>query len=163
MVSKVLAFKLLNQTYNQKSIPNNNIIAKLKLIGKLEPGQKINTKGCYLQTKSLYTSIVRFLSQETSIETLSFLRSIIDDSFELIQIRLNSKDDFNILSCKNIIQDIIKSTKGLINIKTTYFDEGDLIVSGDIEILIEDINMKLEILKKTNPILFDDKTELKTN
>ena len=61
------------------------IISRLKFIGMLKKGEKINTKQMYVQQEGIATTISRtFWAQDNRINTINFIHETIKFSFELL-------------------------------------------------------------------------------
>jgi len=118
------------------------IISRLKFIGKLKKGEKINTKQMYVQQEGIATMISRtFWSQDNRINTINFIHEIIKFSFELLHNYNRSDNGSEQELAKHIINDLRQVNKGLENLKHTYIL--DTKFCCDIDTLIEDIKAKL--------------------
>ena len=125
----------------------NEIISRLKFIGKIQQGDKINVKYMFIQPDTFYTKLSRtILNQDSRSNTLNFLRTTINTSFNLIDkyYELENEEFDKIISnqkCNNIIEDLKKSTSGLICMKDTYLHDIKFIC--DIDTLLQDITLKI--------------------
>ncbi len=126
----------------------NEVISRLKFIGKIQQGDKINVKYMYIQPDTFFTKLSRtILNQDSRSNTLNFLRTTITTSFNLINkyndLEKNDEYDKIILNqkCDNITEDLKKSMSGLICIKDTYLHDVKFIC--DIDTLLQDINLKI--------------------
>ena len=126
----------------------NEVISRLKFIGKIQQGDKINVKYMYIQPDTFFTKLSRtILNQDSRSNTLNFLRTTITTSFNLINkyndLEKNDEYDKIILNqkCDNITEDLKKSMSGLICIKDTYLQDVKFIC--DIDTLLQDINLKI--------------------
>ena len=64
---------------------NQEIISKLKFIGKIKTGEIVNTRHMYVQQEGLGTSISRtFVYRDNRSNVLSFVQDTIARSFELL-------------------------------------------------------------------------------
>lgn len=126
------------------------IISKLKFIGKLKPGDKIDTKSFYaLQGNTWYTSIYRAIVQDSRAQTLLFLLSTINKSFEILtQYIVSSKESERVVA-ENIIQDLKDGLNGLTSLQETY--STDVYFCCETETLKQRINSKLSELKYSKP------------
>ena len=129
------------------------VITRLKYIGMIKKGEKINTKTLDIQPDTLYTSVLRMFNQESRSTTLDFLTSVINRSFELIQLYTTGNNLSDLCLCKNLIRDIVCSTKGLLNIQETY--KHDRLFYCHLDTLIQSIDVKLKHLKEKRSDLFD--------
>lgn len=126
---------------------DKEVISRLKFIGKIQKGEKINVKYMNVQPDCLKTSISRtFFSQCNRQNTLNFIRNTIKTTFDIVQKYSTSKNDSEIHICKHIIIDLDNSQKGLINIKSTYLD--DLKICCDIDTLLQEIEAFLATKKE---------------
>lgn len=131
---------------------NDEVITRLKFIGFIRKGIKINVQTMSMQQPSIITSITRAFYRESKETTLDFLTTIINRSFEIVQLCLLKKTNVDQIKAKNVCEDLIRSTVGLLNIKETYKD--DELFSCRIQTLIQNIEVQLNDLKENNPGLF---------
>jgi hypothetical protein len=118
------------------------IISRLKFIGKLKKGEKINTKQMYVQQEGIATMISRtFWSQDNRINTINFIHETIKFSFELLHNYNRSDNGPEQELAKHIVNDLRQVSQGLDNLKHTYIL--DTKFCCDIDTLIEDIKAKL--------------------
>ena len=122
-------------------------ITKLKFIGKIQSGEKINTKHYMaIVNNDWWTSVLRtFYNFESRGNTINFINDTIKTAISLIeQVQNQTEIDQAILA--NIYKDLALSIEGIENLKKTYIN--DKIVVASLETLIENI----EIYLKTNNI-----------
>ena len=118
------------------------IISRLKFIGKLKKGEKINTKQMYVQQEGLATTLSRtFWAQDNRINTINFIHETIKFSFELLNNYDRSESTPNKELAKHIVSDLRQVNQGLDNLKQTYILDNKFCC--DIDTLIEDIKAKL--------------------
>jgi len=120
---------------------HKEVISKLKFIGKLQKGEKINAKLLYVQQEGLVTQLARTLLQDNRTKTLSFVQDTINKSFELITYYDRSNRVSERIMCNNLIDDLKKSKSGIVNLKDTYVD--DIKFCCDLETLLQMIDAKL--------------------
>lgn len=123
-------------------------ISRLKFIGKIKKGEKINIKDMYVQPNNIITKINRsFVNVDNRNNTLSFILETIKKSFDELISHLNKSDnnlfDYNIST--NMISDLENSKVGLLNLKDTYND--DLMFCCKVDTIIQDIDARLEEIK----------------
>jgi hypothetical protein len=118
------------------------IVSRLKFIGKMKKGEKINTHHMYVQPEGLMTTIKRtFWINDNRFNALTFIKETISRVFELLlTLQRSEKDGDNILA-SNLIYDIRAAKVGLSNIKATYID--DTKFCCDIDTILEYINARL--------------------
>lgn len=120
------------------------IISRLKFIGKLKKGEKINTKQMYVQQEGLVTTLSRtFWAQDNRINTINFIHETIKFSFELLNNYDRSDTTPQKELAKHLVNDLRQVNQGLENLKQTYIL--DTKFCCDIDTLIEDIKAKLVI------------------
>ena len=64
---------------------NKETISRLKFIGKIQIGDKVNLRYMYIQPDGLLTQISRSLLQDNRNKTLSFLQDTINKTFEIFK------------------------------------------------------------------------------
>ena len=119
-----------------------DIISKLKFIGKIKKGEKINTRHMYVQPNGFGTSLSRtFVNQDNRGNALSFCQETIYRSFELLVTyeRSLAKTDKQLF--KNMLDDLQSAMSGLNNLKYTYIN--DTKFCCDMDTLLQTINAKL--------------------
>jgi hypothetical protein len=118
------------------------IISRIKFIGKIQPGDKINTRYMYIQPNTFLTSLSRTLfSYDNRVNTITFLQESIYRCFDLITLlEINNKESDKFV-IDNILKDLIESKKGIINLKQTY--ETDIKFCCDIDTIIEYMEARL--------------------
>lgn len=139
----------------------NEIISRLKFIGKIQQGDKINVKYMCIQPDTYYTKLSRTIfNQDSRSNTLNFLRNTVHKSFHLINKYIDTdlnngvlikSDGINLINkkkCENILSDLKKSTSGLICIKDTYLHDIKFIC--DIDTLLQEINLKILEIDSNN-------------
>ena len=128
-------------------------ISKLKFLGKISKGEKINVKEKTLQTESFVTSLSRtvwFLDNRNN--TLSFIQTTVQSAFSLLTILIQNDNISDKELAKSIIRDIDSAKNGISNLKTTYSD--DAYFCCGVDTYIETINAKLLDLKDRHEDLF---------
>lgn len=128
---------------------NKETISKLKFIGKIQIGEKIDIKNMYLEPDSIITQITRTVLQNNRNKTLVFIHDTISKSFEILHCYQKSKKKSEQLMCVYLIEDLKNSKSGLNNIKKTY--EKDAKFCCDIDTLLQMIEAKLSEIKVFPP------------
>lgn len=146
--------------FNTNSIVSDNmnhidseIISRLKFISKIEPNEKINIRHLFVQPDNITTKISRtFINPDTRKNTLFFIKTTVERSFELVTFYLKSSKPSEVAICMSIIKDIENSKIGIMNLNATYIN--DRMFCCDIETLLQNINARLSGLKEEYPELF---------
>ena len=127
--------------FNMES--DKEVISRLKFIGKIQKGEKINVKYMYVQPEGFMTKISRTLINQCNRHScLVFIKNTISRSFELVSTYNSSNKECDRIMRINIIKDLNLSKQGILNLKETYKD--DLKISCDFDTLIEDMDSKLK-------------------
>ena len=118
------------------------IIARLKFIGKLQKGDKINTRRMFVQSNGLVTRLNRtFWNQDNRSNGLSFVQDTIRRAFDLLDVYDKSGTTSDLSLRENMVKDIQTSVHGLNNLKMTYCE--DIKFGCDIDALLLIIKAKL--------------------
>jgi len=127
---------------------NKEVISRLKFIGKINKDEKINVRYMFVQPDDITTRFSRtFYNKDNRRNTLDFVRTTIDRSFEIISTYMISEKPFEKTMCKNILQDLKATKKGIINLKETYLV--DIKFCCDMDTILQDIEAKLSSFEGT--------------
>ena len=123
---------------------NQEIISKLKFIGKLKKGEKINTRHMYVQPDGLGTRLSRtFFYQDNRGNALNFCQETITRAFELLITLERSDNNTDKVLFFDLIMDLQQSTTGLNNLKFTYIS--DTKFCCDMDTLLQVLIARLDI------------------
>ena len=128
-------------------------IAKLKFLGRVNKGEKINVKEMTLQTESYITSMSRsvwFVDNRNN--TLSFIQNTIQAAFALLKVLLQTGNVSSKELARIVVKDIEGARAGITNLKTTYSE--DTYFCCEVDTYTETLRAKLMDLKSHNPELF---------
>lgn len=138
----IAVFKDTSHFYINNMESDKEVISRLKFIGKVQKGEKINVKYMFVQPEGIVTRISRTLiHQDNRSNTLNFVRSTISRTFEIISTYSSSPKQSQRHICFHVITDLKNAKNGLANLKDTYLD--DIKFTCDIDTLIQEINAKL--------------------
>ena len=130
---------------------DKEIISRLKFIGRVQKGEKINVKYMYIQPDGIATTISRTLINQCNRQnTLNFVRNTIKRTFEIINNYHDSKNDSQRHICGHLTYDLKQSQKGITNIKSTYIN--DLKVCCDLDTLLQEIEAFLTTIENNMEI-----------
>jgi hypothetical protein len=134
----------------------NETFSRLKLISKIQIGDKINlNKDISITPDGVITQISRMLYQENRMKTLVFVQDTINKTFEILKCYERSNKKTDIMMCKNLLKDLKSSKIGLSNLKETY--SNDVKYQCDIEVVLQLIDTKIsESPLEINTLLVDD-------
>ena len=121
-------------------------ISKLKFIGKLKKGDKINIKYMVVQQNNLITKLNRTLyNVDNRTNTLNFISDTVKKGFEELLLHINNNTVFDNNIANNITADLDNCKIGLGNMKDTYSD--DLMFCCKIDTILQEIDARLEEIK----------------
>lgn len=120
---------------------NKETISRLKFIGKIQIGEKVNLKYMYIQEDGFLTQLSRTICQDNRSKTLIFLQDTINKSFEILKCYQKSKKKSDKIMCMNLAEDLRNCKTGLLHLKETYTE--DIKFCCDIDTLIQMIQAKL--------------------
>ena len=121
---------------------DKEVMSRLKFIGKVQKGEKINVKYMFVQPEGIATRISRTLiNQDNRNNTLNFVRSTITRTFEIITSYSSSNKESHRHISLHIIKDLQQCKTGLLNLKDTYLS--DIKFTCDIDTLLQEIDAKL--------------------
>ena len=149
----------LHTTDNITHDKQREIITRLKFIGTIKVGQKLDINNLRIETNSIITPLKRLIFGEGREKTYNFVSVTIERSFEIIKSYIHSDRISEQIFCQNIVFDLIGSIVGLKNIQQTYKD--DNLFYCNIETLLENIEAQLTELKNKFPNLIILKNESK--
>ncbi len=130
---------------------SSEIIARLKFLQNVRPGDKIDTGLVVRQPDNWTTPFSRYLRGETKSKTLAFLKKTIEDAFEL-QKRYSESDQEHLKGlAKVVINDLHAALVGVANLKRTYTH--DLKFVCDLTTVSEHTQMRLAGLGYPAPVL----------
>lgn len=141
------AFNILKESYgnnvNRMDNSNQEIISRLKFIGQLKKGEKINTRHMYVQPDGISTTLSRtFMYQDNRGNALNFCQDTISRSFELLISFERSDNHCDKVLFSHLLTDLQQSTSGLNNLKFTYIT--DTKFCCDMDTLLQSINARLD-------------------
>ena len=141
---------------------NKETISRLKFIGRIQIGDKVNLKDMYIQPDGLFTQIYRTINQDNRSKTLIFVQDTINKTFEILRCYDNSSKSSDKLMCLNLVNDLKNSKNGIINLKETY--NNDIKFTCDLDTLLEIIEAKLSEIDiiKFSPINTPNNTPIST-
>jgi hypothetical protein len=123
--------------------PNtSDVISKLKFIGKIQKGEKINVRSLCVQPNNWFTSIVRTLfNTDNRANAYNFIENIINRAFDIINYNRVSISIVNRQIVQNVILDLKQAVIGISNMKDTY--EFDVMYCCKLDTLTQSINSRI--------------------
>lgn len=136
---------------------NEEIISRLKFIGKIERNEKIDSKYVMRQPNTLSTNLYRWLiSPDNRSNSLKFIKNVVERTFDIIETCIRKND---MSTCKSILLDLNLAKQGILNLRFTY--NSDTKFCCDMDVIIEHIDSKIASIRETNTDL-DFKMDLKS-
>lgn len=119
------------------------VLSRLKFIGYIEQGEKINSKYVFRQPDTLSTRISRtLLYPDNRNNTLDFIKTVINRSFEILERFIQNN---MVVETTGLVKDLLKAQRGITNLKYTY--QSDTKFCCNLQVLIETIDTKLNSLQ----------------
>ena len=150
---------IIKETRSPRLIVNRmndeqEVISRLKFIGKIKKGEKIDTYYMSVQPEGLVTSFKRtFWSHDSRNNTLAFIQQVMSRAFDLIiRYERSPTRGQDIMLINNLVQDIKAAAGGITNLKHTYII--DIKFCCDMDTLLETIDDKLSRFEKHSPPSF---------
>ena len=136
--------------YSIRMESRNEILSRLKLLGKLMRGDRLNTRHIFIQPSGYSTSLSRtFVAQDNRGNAILFIQGTIDRVFEILKALEVSDKDSDKAIFAHILEDLERAKIGINNLKSTYVD--DVKIGCDLDILLQSIDSRLSEI--TPPIL----------
>ena len=128
----------------------SDVVSKLKFIGLIQKGEKINVRSMCVQPDTFITRFSRtFISMDNRTNAYNFIEGVVNRSFDIISISL-SKDPIKSIDkrlSKNIIEDLGKAITGIKNLRETYVH--DIMFCCRLDALIQGIESRLRDINET--------------
>jgi hypothetical protein len=144
----------------------DDIMTKLKLLGKIQPMQKLDVNNLCLQPEGWGTTLYRtFVSPNSRNDTLSFAKTVISNAFLILEAKINNASSDDKYLCREIIADLLQCQCGLSNLRQTYATHPYFVSALD-TMVTADLQVPLAKFKEKHNDLFPDispKTPTKTN
>jgi len=122
--------------------PNKEIISRLKFIGRIRKGEKINVQNMHVQPCGFITTLSRtIISQDNRANTLNFIHNTVVKAFELLDQYKKSDTESNKVMSEHIIKDLNCAKNGLESLKDTYIS--DVKFCCDMDTILQTIDSKL--------------------
>ena len=100
---------------------SDDIMSKLKLLGKIQATQKLCVHNLSLQPVGWSTSIQRtFIQPDSKENTLAFASAVISNAFLILDAKVVSVEPSDKFLCREIIADLLQCQCGLKNLTYTY-------------------------------------------
>jgi len=129
-------------------------ISRIKFIGRLNKGDKINTRHMYVQPYGVITAISRmFLYQDNRGNTLNFCHNTITRSFDLLTFFAVSNKNSDKVLYMNLLKDLHQAKIGLVNLKFTYVT--DTKMCCDLDTLMDCITSNKHVITHSSLLEHD--------
>ncbi len=154
MSSKIL-FDLLHLTTPMSSQgyeTTQEIMTRIKFIGTIQSGEKLDIRNMKIESNTLITPIKRLFYGEGRDTTYSFLYNTIERGFAIMHQAAANENLSDKMMCVNMMKDMDKAIVGLRNMQHTYKD--DKMFVCNLETLIEAIEARTIEIKQKYPNIF---------
>lgn len=146
-ILKLSMFKEARPSFGMDS-GTSEIISRLKFIGRIQKGEKINVKYMYVQPDNWTTSISRTLfASDNRLNCYNFIDTTVKRSFEIINLNKTSEKLSERCLVINIIKDIKDALQGITNLKDTY--NQDVMFCCKLDTIIQDTTSRLVELEQS--------------
>uniref|UniRef100_A0A6C0KV56 Uncharacterized protein n=1 Tax=viral metagenome TaxID=1070528 RepID=A0A6C0KV56_9ZZZZ len=120
----------------------SDVLSKLKFIGKIQKGEKINVKYLYVQPSNWFTRLSRtFYMTDNRMNAYNFIETTIGRCFEIITVNKQTKTSTSFKLVENILADIKDAIIGIQNFKDTY--SYDVMFCCKLDTLIDSIRFRI--------------------
>lgn len=144
----------IRKDINNMDIHTSDIISKLKFIGRINKGEKINVKYMYVQQDSWITRISRTLfATDNRMNTYNFIDNTIKRSFEIINLNKTSIKLSDHILVLSIITDLKDALQGILNLKDTYIH--DVMFCCKLDTIIQDTTSRITEFEESGQRLKD--------
>ena len=151
-------FSAFKDSQNQPEMDTTtaDVISKLKFIGLIQKGEKINVRSICVQPDTFITRFSRtFISIDNRTNAYNFIESVVNRSFEIVTIAL-ARDPIRSIDkrlVRNILDDLSKAINGIKNFKETYIY--DTMFCCRLDALVQGIESRLKDIMETSIGYFD--------
>ena len=152
-------YKMFKDTIhlNGMDSPTSEIISKIKFIGRIQKGEKINVKYMYVQPNSWITRLSRTIfATDNRMNTCHFIDNTIKRCFEIINLNKSSLKISEKCLVTNLIADLRTALDGINNLKDTY--NSDIMFCCKLDTMVQDTNARLNELVSVS---YDDDDEMR--
>jgi len=149
----------------KKYLNNDDVIANLKVISKINKGDKLCTENNILEIENSYIpSFNRYWNGNSRKKTLKFFNLIIDSAFKIIDDTYSSAQteqktiikpfsDEESRTLQTFLIEFNGACEGLNNLKETY--SSDVTTSSSLQIIIEKLNVRTEKIRRRLTLEYD--------
>jgi hypothetical protein len=128
-------------------------ITRLKFLGRVNKGEKINVKEMTLQSEGYVTALSRsvwFVDNRNN--SVSFIQNTVQAAFTLVGLLSKSGSVSDLELAKAVVRDIGSAKVGINNLKTTYSE--DTFFCCSVDTYVQTIDAKLLDIRGKQPALF---------
>lgn len=155
MLNTLPLFDVLKVSMFKETQPNSGmdsgtaeIISRIKFIGRIQKGEKINVRYMYVQPDSWFTRLSRtFFNADNRMNTYNFLENTIKRCFDIITLNKDSVKISERCLVVNILSDLKTALEGIHNLKDTYGT--DVMFCCKLDTLIQETTSKLLELEQS--------------
>lgn len=127
-------------------------LTRLKFIGTLEAGEKLDVRNLKVESNTIITPIKRLFFGEGREATFAFIYSTIERSFAILYSLAAADKVSDSMLASNILVDMNKAVMGLVNLQSTYKDDKMFICN--VETLMQTIEAKMCEVQQKYPDIY---------
>ena len=120
---------------------SQEILTKLKLIGTLKTGEKLDVRNLKIENNTILTPLKRMFFGNGRDSTFTFCCNTIERAFSILFTLAITNKTSDTMICKHILLDMEIAIEGLRNVQSTYKD--DKMFYCNIETLMQTIQAKV--------------------
>lgn len=137
-----VANALSNTDVKRMTSSTQETLSCLKFIGRLQRGDRIDTRNVSVQPDGIWTMLQRtFVRKDSRANALAFIYETINRALEIFVMYERSDSPSEKALCPHIVRDLQKAKYGLKNFQQTY--AGDQKFSCDIETILQSVDTRL--------------------
>lgn len=148
------AANLLSGSRDSNDVRNDpdGVMARLKIVSKIEQGYQFDVNTYKIQPNSWWTSFERtILRPDCRQNTTTFIRNAINDGYMLLISKLASNGESDHVYCERLLQDILECKKGIRNICLHPRYKGDIGFVSQMETLNDRVDMIVSEVQSKYP------------
>ena len=116
------------------------VLTRLKLIGTLKPGEKLDIRKMRIESNNILTPLKRMFFGDSREATYTFFCNTIERAFSILYSLASTNKTSDIIICSHIVEDMELAIEGIKNVQNTYKD--DKMYFCNLETLMQTIHAK---------------------
>ena len=116
------------------------VLTRLKLIGTLKPGEKLDIRKMRIESNNILTPLKRMFFGDSREATYTFFCNTIERAFSILYSLASTNKTSDVIICSHIVKDMELAIEGIKNVQNTYKE--DKMYFCNLETLMQTINAK---------------------